>query len=57
VLDAGVALVVEWGDVQNIRTAPHSFGRTSFMADLGFLLLTLAVFGVLALAAKGAERL
>jgi hypothetical protein len=52
-----VALVVEWGDVQNIRTAPHSFGRTSFMADLGFLLLTLAVFGVLALAAKGAERL
>jgi len=27
------------------------------MADLGFLLLTLAIFGVLALAAKGAERL
>jgi hypothetical protein len=32
-------------------------GRTSAMADLGLIIVTLTLFGLLALAVKGVERL
>lgn len=35
----------------------HTHGRTPTMADVGLVALTILLFGLLALAVKGAERL